>query len=274
MSGWSATQKPYVSFDSVAQDYDVSRGIPAEAQLKVSARMRDAANWQPGEVFLDAGAGTGRFAVPLARLGVPVVGLDISASMLARLQANREAAQLEAKTVLPLLAARADLRRIPVASSAFKAVVIVHILHLIADWKVVLDEVKRVLKPGGVLLMGRQTGEGSPTRAFYYSLVKERGLLAASLGAHGEEVGAYLAAHGAQVEPVDMSGITWIVRRPVSFTLELLRRRTWSSLREISEADNAVLLAETEAWARQRYGSLDAIEEDEGTSVLSMTRWS
>jgi ubiquinone/menaquinone biosynthesis C-methylase UbiE len=270
---WTATQTPYISFDPVAQDYDNTRGLPAEVQLQISMRLRDAANWQPGEVFLDAGVGTGRFAVPLARLGVPVVGLDISAGMLTQLRANREAAQQEDRTTLPLQAVRADLRRMPVANHAFRAVVIVHILHLIADWKLVLDEVQRVLKPGGVLLLARQAGEGSPTRAFYHQLAEERGLLTPSLGAYGVEVVAYLAGQGAQVETVDMSAITWTARRPVSFTLDMLRRRIWSSLRGISDADNATLLAETEAWARQQYGSLDAIEEDQGRCSLATARW-
>jgi ubiquinone/menaquinone biosynthesis C-methylase UbiE len=270
----AATTKSYVSFDPVAQDYDISRGIPPEAQLRISARMRDVANWQPGEIFLDAGVGTGRFAVPLARLGVPVVGVDISGNMLAQMRVNLEAACREAKTELPLRAARGDLRRMPVASGAFKAAVIVHILHLIADWKAVLDEARRVLKPGGILLLAKQGGEGSPVRVFYNGLVAERGLLAPILGANGEEVCAYLAGQGAHVEKVDMSDITWMTRRPVALTLEMLRRRTWSSLREISDADNAILLAETTAWAHQRYGSLDVDEEAEGTCSLLAARWS
>jgi len=212
--------------------------------------------------------------VPLACLGVPVVALDISANMLARMRINREGACRELKTELPLGAARGDLRRMPVASSAFKAVVVVHILHLIADWRVVLGEVPRVLKPGGVLLMAKQGGEGSPTRAFYNGLAVERGLLAPILGANREEVCDYLAGQGARIQEVDMSDITWTARRPVSLTLDLLGRRTWSSLRAVSDADNAALLEETTAWAHERYGALDAIEEDEGTCGLSAVRWS
>jgi len=269
----AANRNPYVSFDPFAGDYDRSRGLPLQAQDSIAARMRAAANWQSGEIFLDAGVGTGRFAVPLGRLGVPVVGLDISPNMLTHLRANLEAARLEAETELPVRAAQGDLRHMPVASGAFKAVVIVHILHLIADWKLVLDEVKRVLKPGGTLLLGKQGGDGSPVRSFYTQLVRERGLMATVLGARGEEVHAYLAAQGARVETIDTSDLVWTAHHPVSLTLELLRRRVWSSLREISDADNAALLAETEAWARRQYGTLDAIEEDRGTCSLTAARW-
>ncbi len=264
---------PYLSFDAVARDYDISRGLPQEAQIRIGVRMRDVANWRHGEVFLDAGVGTGRFGVPLARLGVPVVGVDISANMLARMQVNREKASREEQRELPLRAARGDLRRMPVVSHAFQAALIVHILHLIADWKGVLGEIRRVLKPGGVLLMAGQGGQGSPARAFYHSLVVERGLLAPSLGAYREEVCAYLLEQGAQIEKVDMSDIAWTARRPLALTLELLRRRTWSSLRDISEADNDSLLAETTAWALRHYGSLDAIEEDEAGCSLTTVRW-
>lgn len=269
----AAHSADYVSFDPFAQDYDISRGLPLEAQIRISERMRDEAHWQPGEVFLDAGMGTGRFAVPLARLGVPVVGVEISATMLAQMRANRDAVCRDEKRALPLWAVRGDLRRMPLATDAFQAVVIVHILHLIADWKGVLEEVRRVLKPGGVLLMGRQGGQGSPARAFYNERVQERGLMAATLGASSNEVLAYVTGQGAQVNSADMRDITWTMRRPVSLTLELLRRRAWSSLRAISDIDNAELLAETEGWARRHYGSLEAMEEDEATCSLSVIQW-
>jgi len=41
----AATAKSYVSFDTIARDYDVSRGLPPEARFKIAARMRDVANW-------------------------------------------------------------------------------------------------------------------------------------------------------------------------------------------------------------------------------------
>jgi ubiquinone/menaquinone biosynthesis C-methylase UbiE len=268
-----AVPDSYVNFDTYARVYDATRGLPPEIQLSIAARMRDAARWQSGDIFLDAGIGTGRFAVPLGQLGVPVIGLDISANMLAQMLANLELAQSETEAELPVRAIRADLRRFPVAGGAFKAVVIVHILHLIADWKLVLAEAQRSLTPDGVLLLGKQGGNSSPVRRFHHQLATERGLLATPLGAHGQEVRDYLEAQGARVETVDTSDITWTTQRPVSLTLEMLRRRVWSSLRAIPDADNAALMAETEAWARRYYGTLDSIEEDEGAVTLTAVRW-
>jgi len=69
-----------------------------------SAEMFAPAMVDPAVAFLAAAAGegpalalavgTGRLAIPLARLGVPVVGLDLSPAMLARLRAKSSDAEI------------------------------------------------------------------------------------------------------------------------------------------------------------------------------------
>jgi ubiquinone/menaquinone biosynthesis C-methylase UbiE len=270
-SAGNGAENPYFSFDPVAHEYDQSRYLPLEVRMRMAEIIRDAAILTPGQVLLDAGTGTGRFSLPLARLGIPVIGLDISWNMLGMLRKHREEMESETGHHLPLRVVQSDLRRMPLHDLAVGAVLMVHILHLIADWQTVLNEARRVVKPGGRLLLAAQSGERSPVREHYNALARDRGLLRGSIGAHREEIKTWLAAQGATVTQVDTGRAVWTSRRAVSQTLEMLRQRTWSSLWAISNQDNEALLAETTEWARQRYGSLDAVEETEaGLSLQSV----
>ena len=86
---------------------------------------------------LDLGCGKGRFARRLAEDGAAVVGLDLSAAMLAEGEG--------------LDRVRASARRLPFADGAFDAVVAVEVFEHLAALDDVLREARRVLRPGGVL---------------------------------------------------------------------------------------------------------------------------
>ena len=70
----------------------------------------------PGARLLDLCCGQGRHAVPLARLGYRVAGLDLSRPLLER------AAALAADHGQRLSLVQADMRRLPFADASFDAV--------------------------------------------------------------------------------------------------------------------------------------------------------
>jgi ubiquinone/menaquinone biosynthesis C-methylase UbiE len=265
----TTTKRSFYNFDSVAQDYDATRGLPPEIQHRIAVRVRDTAALSQRQVLLDAGVGTGRFALPLAHIGVSVIGIDISTAMLAQTQKKCG----EISPALPLVLARADLRYLPLKSHSVEAVLFVHILHLITEWQAVLDEAFRVLIPGGAILLVATNSDHTPAREYYVEQAKSRGLLAPTLGTRDQEViYNYLKERGATVEPQDTSDIRWSTRYPLRDTLAMLERRTWSSLWSVSDADNAILLADTEAWALQTYGSLDTDETSNGDFRFTLAR--
>jgi SAM-dependent methyltransferase len=104
----------------------------------------------PGARLLDLCCGQGRHAVPLARLGYRVTGLDLSRPLLDR------AAALAAEAGQPVGLVAADMRRLPFADASFDAVLNLFnafgYLEDDAQDELVLAEVARVLAPGGRFL--------------------------------------------------------------------------------------------------------------------------
>ena len=101
--------------------------------------------------ILDLGCGTGRHAVHMARAGFSVVGTDISrtAVELAQTWAQEEAIHV------PL--AHMDTRRgLPFASAGFDALFSANVIHhaRLAEVRRTIDDIYRVLRPGGLAFIG------------------------------------------------------------------------------------------------------------------------
>lgn len=120
-----------ISFDRVAEIYDDTRGLPLDVMDDVLDALTK--ELRKDKLVLDAGVGTGRFALPLQARGYQVIGVDISERMLGKARA-KGASDL----------VRGDLRSLPFKDGSFGACLSVHVLHLISDWRNVLVEVGRV----------------------------------------------------------------------------------------------------------------------------------
>jgi SAM-dependent methyltransferase len=148
-----------VAFDRAAGFYDESRGLRPEVSELVADRVEEAVG--PAARLLEIGVGTGRIALPLHRRGREIVGVDLSLPMLDRFRAKAAAAGLPPPTVL-----RADAGRLPFRDACVDAVLEVHVLHLVPTWERALEEARRVLVPGGMLLHAGggayERGSGSP----------------------------------------------------------------------------------------------------------------
>ena len=106
---------------------------------------------RPGDLVLDAGAGFGRHAFQLARLGANVVALDYSAEEMVTTRntfgAMAEAGEIPAERYVGTL--QGDATRLPFADGSFDRVITSEVLeHIQADTDAIAELV-RVLKPGG-----------------------------------------------------------------------------------------------------------------------------
>ncbi len=106
-----------------------------------------------GARVLDAGAGTGRFTLPLRQRGFQVAALDISREML---DAGRRAA---AKRGIPFPAAMGLVDRLPFPDACFDSVVSITVVRHFPDWSRILDEYARVAKPGGRIIFDMASGD-------------------------------------------------------------------------------------------------------------------
>jgi len=105
--------------------------------------------------ILDAGTGTGRFAIPLAKLkGNTVVAFDYSHDML---QLNRQLALEEG--VDSIHYQQGDIEHLPFENERFDSVVSITVVRHFPQWKEILKEYIRVLKPGGMLVFEMCSGD-------------------------------------------------------------------------------------------------------------------
>ena len=264
----------YLSFEAVADDYDRTRVIP-EPQLEEIARMVSReAHLERGGLFLDAGVGTGRFAAPLARLHpAQVVGMDIAPAMMERIEGKAAPGSLRL--------AQADLQRLPFRDGVFAGALLVHVLHLVEQWALVLEEIRRVLVPKtGVLFLGVEMGGRSKLVNFYFERARARRVLASSLGSAGLTPAlAYLrraerdGGAGAEVALLEAPKLAWKRVVPIAATLDALARRTYSQTWDIPDDAHHELMAATKLYAAQIFPKRDAAETLKSRFMLYKVGW-
>src|ERR1700761_5670697 len=133
------------AYDSFAEAYSAD----SEASLQNGYYARPATLTLAGDVagrrILDAGCGSGPILAALRERGATVTGLDSSAGML-ELARRRLGPDADLQV--------ADLSRpLPYPDGAFDDVIAALVLHYLEDWKAPLAELRRVLKPGGRLIV-------------------------------------------------------------------------------------------------------------------------
>lgn len=246
-----------VVFDRAATFYDRTRGLPAEAESWLADAVRRDTRLRAGSRVLEVGVGTGRIALPLARNGYRYTGVDLSAEMMRVLRAKPGGRRLA------LL--RADVARLPFADRVFDAVVAVHIFHLIGEWPAAMDEVRRVLRPGGLLLHGQNRhteGNGLPELRRKINAIagesggrREAGLVA------WNDIGPQLVARFGQPEQLETP--SWNRTSTPREMIDQLRARVWSHTWSLENAEIQRAAREAGAWAVERWGSLDTPLSDE-----------
>ncbi len=248
-----------IAFDRAADYYDATRGFPPGAEERVAALLAEAGSLGPDSRVLEIGIGTGRIALPLAARVGGIVGVDLSAPMLAQLLAKRGDRRV---AVL-----RADASRLPFPDARFDAVVGVHVFHLIPRWREVLAEIARVLRPNGLLLHAADDAAGavlglSPHRLAGGAGQRNVGVPRERLETFPEEAGFALAG------PVRRIPIARRLR-PAAL-VDRLANRVWSATWRLSDEELARVVDASRTELVARFGDLDReIEVETGFWVRS-----
>lgn len=111
-------------------------------------------NLKPGMTVLDVACGTGNLAIPAARTGATVTGVDIAPNSVQQARENAKAEGLNAKFD------EGDAEALPYADASFDAVVTMFGAMFAPRPELVAAELKRVCRPGGRIAMANWTPGG------------------------------------------------------------------------------------------------------------------
>ncbi len=140
-------------FDSVADQYDVMNDLMSFGIHRLWKRfLFSQTGLRPGQWALDVAGGTGDIAIGLAKQVGPsgrVVLSDINPAMLA----NGRDRVIDAGLVGSIACVVANAERLPFPDQSFHAVTIAFGLRNVTDKLAALRDMRRVLKPGGQLLV-------------------------------------------------------------------------------------------------------------------------
>jgi SAM-dependent methyltransferase len=236
-----------IAFDRAVAYYDRTRELPAATQ-RAMIRLLAAELIGRGRC-LEIGVGTVRMALDLDAAGISMAGVDLSAPMLRRLVEK-------ASGTPPFPLAQADATGLPFPDGAFGAALACHVLHLIDPWQEAARELVRVVRRGGVILVERGGASGlrREVRRHFFSLLPRRPALAGLDDVR--ELDGLMRGWGLGVRrlrPV-------VERRTITVerTIEGLERGLFAGCWHADEEARRSAAAGTRAWARERFGDLDA----------------
>ena len=130
-------------FATIADRYDLITAVLSYGQdARWKKKLVSMADIRPGERALDLAAGTGDIAFAVAARGAKTIGLDITHRMLQLARAKSSAVTF----------ITGDMISLPFASNSFDLVTTGYGLRNVPDLDAAIDEIARVLKPGGRLL--------------------------------------------------------------------------------------------------------------------------
>lgn len=144
--------RPNDSYEAIGANAD-GGGAPAAPTPEHIARYAWAATTVVGERVLDAGCGIGRGTAILARGAREAVGVDLSPAAIT--EARREHGESADFR-------EADMRKLPFGEDEFDVVVCFEAITHVAEPEHALEELSRVLRPHGLLIVSAPNRESYP----------------------------------------------------------------------------------------------------------------
>jgi ubiquinone/menaquinone biosynthesis C-methylase UbiE len=238
------------AYDRGAASFERQRALPGGVAQSVRAAVLAAAGHTETPRLLDLGAGSGRIGLSFVAAGDDYVAVDLSAAML-RVFAEKDAQGHRAQLI------QADGRALPLADASFDAVLLIAVFGDVPDWRPLVAEARRVLRPGGVIAIGRTA---TPDDGIDERLKQRLDLLLAERMADAprkngrKNAAQHLAA--AATTTTNLVPATWSVVRNTRQFLE--RHGGGARFSRLPLGVREEALAELAEWAKDKFGSLDA----------------
>lgn len=242
-------------FDSMVEFYDRTRVF--DRNCFISALDFLIKKFPPNKYsnVFEPGIGTGRIAIPIAERGYSVTGIDISKEMLLVLKKRLK----QSGQSLPVSFQQADMTLLPFSDAAFDMAVAVHLFWFIEEWRKAVDEILRVVRRGGVMIL-MHTGMGTEVPLLnnrYKELCSEYGFAIKSIGVKStSEVINYCINMGYDVEQV-RDRWKWISRIKLDKALEYINLRAYSFTTFAPDNIHFAAVKKLKSDLQERFGSLD-----------------
>ncbi|MCY3782077.1 MAG: class I SAM-dependent methyltransferase [Chloroflexi bacterium] len=265
-----------VNYDNAVDYYDATRGYREGVVERYRGALLGCIGAGASERFLELGIGSGLIAEPFIRAAHHYFGIDFSRGMMRLMRTKLGGVQH------PLLA-QADIRNVPFATASFDVIHAVRVFHHLPEWRDCIDEARRLLKPGGALIIVENIAPADadppPWRIVqdqWDAILRDMGVNADS--AHqgiwltDDAMSRYLGAAGANVDAVDLLRY---LEKPVSCRIMVERRAAgmfssdWSLPRAIHrEAAHALV-----DWLEHDCAAPDELAEREMLFRALIARW-
>jgi ubiquinone/menaquinone biosynthesis C-methylase UbiE len=238
------------AYDKVAAGFERQRALPSEVAQSVRAAVLAAVGHIKAPRFLDLGAGSGRIGLSFVAAGDDYVAIDLSARML-QVFAEKDAGRHRTQLV------QADGRALPFAASSFDAVLMIAVFGDVPDWRPLVAEARRVLRPHGVVVIGRTA---TPDDGIDERMKEELDRLLAKRLPHTprkngrKNAAQHLAANATAT--TNLVPARWSVKRSAREFLE--RHADGARFSRLPLGVREEALAELAEWAKVQFGSLDA----------------
>lgn len=266
-----------VNYDRAVAYYDETRAFRsgvAEAYRQAVLRFL-AGHDKP--LILELAIGTGLIGLPFFAAGDRYVGVDISRGMMGQVAPKLDDGR-------PVDLAQVDImRRLPFADDSFDLVHAARVFHLLDDWQRCIHEARRVLKPGGRLLIVRNAPADSQAqppwavaRGKWDEILAALGLAADGIR-HGifrtdDMMMEYLRSTGATTRSVDLLPYT---ERAVScrMMVERRRRKMFSSDWHLPAQLHARALQQLNRWLESDCAEPDELRAQAMVFRVVIARW-
>ncbi len=244
-----------MSYVEVAKRYNDINHIPLDAATNLGKAVAELAG--DGAQIVDLGGGAGRISVPVAAC-LDTVAMDIEHHML------RASSALAAQRSVSIGLCVGTVLRLPFADDRFDAVLITNVLHQVEGWRDALAETARILKPGGVLIMGRDILDeescAGRLRQQSRQITAEVAPEMLPTDAAGPALFQHLMAMGGQGGP-PVTACAWTERLSPRKILERMAERTHNETWSLDDAQLDGLMKRIRPWAEASFDDLDAEEE-------------
>jgi ubiquinone/menaquinone biosynthesis C-methylase UbiE len=240
-------------FDRMARIYDATRSCDP---MSFNAAIDFLTEKFPPNIYknlFEPGIGSGRVAIPLAKKGYCVFGVDISSEMLKLLYKKVRMLRNELQIHYEL----ADVCNLPYSNERFDATVAVHLFYFISEWKRAADEILRVTK-GPVILIHTGTGYEIPDlNERYKEICAKLGYLIRPLGCQStNEVADYYKLQGCAVGQ-KIGHWNWTSKLHLQRAFSYLKSRAYSFTTIADDKIHLATMNELERELLGKYGTLE-----------------